>query len=196
MTTGQVYFVECAGRIKIGFSSDVPGRLKTLSTAAPASLELLATVAGTVCFERAIHKAAHAYRVRGEWFRDCEEVRAIMVSIVEHGGSAVGFVEGPPPAARSASPVQMAITNIIKAKRPYGAKAWEFVAAIFGLKERAAKHRLANASSYTIEEVQALIRGDDGHEFLKAVMADAKPEWWEPLRGRRPPRNPDRVGPV
>lgn len=48
----------------------------------------------------------------------------------------------------------------------------------FGLKERAAKHRLANAVSYTIEELQALIQGEDGFEYLEALMADAEPAWW------------------
>lgn len=93
MTAGQVYFAECAGRIKIGHSRDVASRIRGLSTAAPAPISVLATVDGTVHFERALHKIVDAHRIRGEWFRDCEEVRALMATVVERGCAAIGFVE-------------------------------------------------------------------------------------------------------
>lgn len=76
------------------------------------------------------------------------------------------------------SPLQVAITAIIKYKFPAGTKAWAYLMDTFALKERAAKHRLANSVSYTIEELQALIQGDDGFEYLEALMADAEPAWW------------------
>lgn len=93
MTTGKVYFVECAGRIKIGYTQDVASRLKSLATGAPAEMSILATVDGTVNFERAIHKDLAAYRVKGEWFRDCSEVRSLMADVVARGALAIGFVE-------------------------------------------------------------------------------------------------------
>ena len=76
------------------------------------------------------------------------------------------------------SPLQAAITDIIKRKKPAGTKAWAFLCDLFGIKERSAKSRLSNSVSYTIEELQALIHGDDGLEYFEALMADAEPEWW------------------
>lgn len=74
------------------------------------------------------------------------------------------------------SPLQEAITNLIRFQNPN--KTWAFVASMFGLKERAAKHRLANNSSYTIEELQVLFQGEDGEAYFDAMMADAAPAWY------------------
>jgi hypothetical protein len=76
------------------------------------------------------------------------------------------------------SALQVAITDIIKSKKPAGTKAWAYLCDLFGIKERSAKSRLSNSVSYTIEELQALIQGEDGRDFLDALMADAEPEWW------------------
>lgn len=83
-----------------------------------------------------------------------------------------------PVSCTNASPLQIAITDIIKTKFPRGTKPWAFIADAFGLKERAAKHRLSNTSAYTIEELQALLQSEDGLDFLVAIMADAEPKWW------------------
>lgn len=80
------------------------------------------------------------------------------------------------PETCTASALQEAITNLIRFQNPN--KTWGFVASMFGLKERAAKHRLANNSSYKIEELQALFQSEDGLSYLNAMMADAEPEWW------------------
>ena len=62
------------------------------------------------------------------------------------------------PETYTVSPLQAAITNLIKMQNPH--KAWVFVSDLFGLKERSAKHRLANERSYTIEELQRLAYTD------------------------------------
>lgn len=80
------------------------------------------------------------------------------------------------PETCTASALQSAITNLIKFQNPH--KTWAFVASMFGLKERAAKHRLANNSSYTIEELQALFQSEHGLSYLQTMMDDAEPEWW------------------
>ncbi len=80
------------------------------------------------------------------------------------------------PETCTVSALQTAITNLIKFQNPF--KTWAFVASTFGLKERAAKHRLANNSSYTIEELQALLQSENGLSYLNAMMAEAEPEWW------------------
>lgn len=77
---------------------------------------------------------------------------------------------------RTISALQEAITDIIRFQNPN--KTWGFLNKMFGLKERAAKHRLANNSSYTIEELQALLQSERGESYLHALMAEAEPEWW------------------
>lgn len=72
--------------------------------------------------------------------------------------------------------LQAAVTDLIKFQNP--SKTWGFVANAFGLKERAAKHRLANNSSYTIEELQVLFQSENGLSYLYAMMEEAEPEWW------------------
>jgi hypothetical protein len=83
---------------------------------------------------------------------------------------------------RTVSALQVAVTNIIKFKKPAGSKAWAYIGDLFGIGERSAKSRLSNSVSYTIEELQALIQGDDGAEYLEALMADATPTWWVNLK--------------
>lgn len=78
------------------------------------------------------------------------------------------------------SRLQQAISELIYDQNPK--KTWAFVADLFGLKERAAKHRLANNSSYTIEELQVLFQSENGAAYLDAMMADAEPTWWKAVR--------------
>lgn len=80
------------------------------------------------------------------------------------------------------SALQAAVTEIIKFKNPAGSKAWAYIADLFGIKERSAKSRLSNTVSYSIEELQALIHGEDGFEYFEALMAKAEPAWWCELR--------------
>lgn len=80
------------------------------------------------------------------------------------------------PETCTVSGLRAAITNLIRFQNPN--KTWAFVASVFGLKERAAKHRLANNSSYTIEELQTLFQSEHGLSYLHAMMDDAEPEWW------------------
>lgn len=179
----SIYFVECLGRIKIGYSADLKGRMSTLATSAPDRLTLITTIEGSQQFERAIHKHLDEYRIKGEWFADCPAVRAAIERLVAEGPGAIGFSEEE--AAGSAtqpSEIQVAITNLIKRKRPHGTKAWEMVADQFGIGERAAKYRLANRSSYTADEFQVLLRGEDGHDYMKMLMAGANPKWWRPYK--------------
>lgn len=91
MSVGKVYFIECAGRIKIGYSRDVTHRIRELSTAAAHDLILLHTIPGNVEFERAIHRRLKTHRVRGEWFHDSPDLRAEIAKIVELGPAAIGF---------------------------------------------------------------------------------------------------------
>lgn len=82
MTMGRIYFLECAGRIKIGFSLDVEGRIRELSTGAPQPLVLIGSIEGTRSLEAQIHRHLVVHRASGEWFVDCHEVREAVASIL------------------------------------------------------------------------------------------------------------------
>lgn len=87
-----VYFIQVSsGPIKIGYASrDVYERLANLQVGNHEEMRLLAVASGTAALERALHKRLARHCVRGEWFRDCDEVRA---AIAEIG------VTAPPPGA-------------------------------------------------------------------------------------------------
>jgi hypothetical protein len=89
----SIYFARSEDHIKIGFSVSTEDRLASLATSNPNKLELLAVVPGSMAFERAIHSWLFAYHVRGEWFRDCPQVRQAIEEIKERGHAALGFIE-------------------------------------------------------------------------------------------------------
>lgn len=76
--TERIYYLldPIARQIKIGISVDVDHRQRTLENERGADLLLLASHLGTVNDERRSHAACHAYLVGGEWFKDCDAVRA------------------------------------------------------------------------------------------------------------------------
>jgi len=63
-TTSVVYYVRFGDRVKIGYSTNLDGRLKAIPHD-----EVLATEPGTIQDERARHAAFADLRVTGEWFR-------------------------------------------------------------------------------------------------------------------------------
>ncbi|WP_157043617.1 hypothetical protein [Nitrobacter hamburgensis] len=80
------------------------------------------------------------------------------------------------PSLSTISPLQAAITNVFKVKQPH--KTWALIANTLKVSERTAKHRVANARAYTVEELQVILQGENGLEFLNVLMADAEPRWW------------------
>lgn len=71
-----VYFVQAGeGHIKIGWTGDIEARLSTLQIGTSEDLYLLALILGGQAAERRLHQKFAQYRVRGEWFEDCEEIR-------------------------------------------------------------------------------------------------------------------------
>lgn len=77
-SVGYVYFLKSAGRVKIGFSTDVASRLSSIRTGCPVESRLVAAVPGTEDTETYFHRMFAAYRERGEWFR-CEGLLAAML---------------------------------------------------------------------------------------------------------------------
>jgi hypothetical protein len=81
-----VYFARSKDLIKIGFSTDVHGRMSTLSTAVPTEITLLLTLPGTRHFEQRLHRRFKAHRVNGEWFRASPEILEFITSRVNIAG--------------------------------------------------------------------------------------------------------------
>jgi hypothetical protein len=65
---GVVYFAFCAGRIKIGFTSNLADRMCSLSTSSPFPVTLLLTIPGSVADEQMYHRMFAEERVNLEWF--------------------------------------------------------------------------------------------------------------------------------
>jgi len=73
---GFIYFIqgECGGPIKIGYTTDLKARLKTLQTGYPDRLELLFAFPGNPEDEKKTHERYGEYRLQGEWFRPTPEL--------------------------------------------------------------------------------------------------------------------------
>lgn len=75
---GKVYFVSAPGRIKIGYTMQPDQRLKHLRSMDMEQLEMIAVKDGTRRIEHALHALVADHRIRGEWFKDCPEVRLVI----------------------------------------------------------------------------------------------------------------------
>ena len=93
--TGIIYFIASNDRIKIGFTRNLKARMSSYLLHI-SSFEQIGISAGTVQFEKAIHQHLAAYRLTGEWFRDCPEVRAEIARIIADGPEAIDFVQPVP----------------------------------------------------------------------------------------------------
>lgn len=78
---GLVYFIQASDthRIKIGFTGgEVEKRRKTLQTSNAGVLTVLATLKGTVDYEKFLQKRFAAHRLNGEWFEPHPEILAFI----------------------------------------------------------------------------------------------------------------------
>jgi Meiotically up-regulated gene 113 len=71
-----VYFMASGAEIKIGFTSDLSSRMAQLRYDGHKDAELIAAIYGGRAIEKALHTKLARYRVKGEWFKDCAEVRS------------------------------------------------------------------------------------------------------------------------
>ena len=76
--SGFVYAVECAGRIKIGYSSYPERRFTKLMADAPFPSTLLGFWPGSRADEMAVHKRFASTRVHGEWFTATDALLAFV----------------------------------------------------------------------------------------------------------------------
>lgn len=79
----MIYFLASAGRIKIGYTSDLKARLQAYTTACSHDYTLIGTADGDTRVEKFIHRALAAYRRKGEWFEDCDEVHQYINKIIK-----------------------------------------------------------------------------------------------------------------
>lgn len=70
-----VYFITDGEAIKIGKANNPKSRLAGLQTSHHKPLRFLATMPGGSELERELHRVFSAYRIRGEWFKDCKDIR-------------------------------------------------------------------------------------------------------------------------
>jgi len=83
---GCVYFIrsEKNHEIKIGFTAGkVEKRLSSLQTAHPYKLQLLATMPGTMEYEKSLHERFASIRLEGEWFKPHPDLLAFISVILK-----------------------------------------------------------------------------------------------------------------
>jgi hypothetical protein len=73
-----IYFVEMAGHIKIGLASNWRKRVSGLQTSSPFEITCLLVLTAYIGLERDLHEKFSAAHVRGEWFKDCPEIRVFI----------------------------------------------------------------------------------------------------------------------
>lgn len=71
----MIYFIEGNEAVKIGYTGGDPlSRLRSLQTASPSELRLVAVMDGTPRDEGALHAKFHHLHLRGEWFRPADDL--------------------------------------------------------------------------------------------------------------------------
>jgi hypothetical protein len=83
MTLGHIYFIQAgepSQAIKIGWSAymQVRARLNSMKANTHLPLEIIGAITGTPELEQKLQLACAPYRIRGEWFRECPEMRRIV----------------------------------------------------------------------------------------------------------------------
>jgi hypothetical protein len=83
--TSYVYFITDGEAIKIGKADKPKSRLSGLQTSHHKPLRFLATMPGGAELERELHGVFAQFRIRGEWFKDCREIRDFINRHGDHG---------------------------------------------------------------------------------------------------------------
>lgn len=129
----ELYFAQCGENIKIGIARDVRARMSNLRVASASPINLIASVKGDQHVERKLHELLAMHRVNGEWFKDCEEVRAAIQHVIHSS-------DVPPlPSPQSRNSTKFAAV----AKTLWPNKTAAHLAAIAGTSERTATRWLS-----------------------------------------------------
>lgn len=80
-----VYLITGVNLIKIGTTSNLEERIKTLQASSPVQLDVLASGSGGIQVERRLHRQHAEYRHHGEWFDIPEHLVPQLVAVVKSG---------------------------------------------------------------------------------------------------------------
>lgn len=79
---GWVYFLQAEnGLIKIGYSTDVNGRVETIQSLSPLKVNLLTILKGSRSLEANYHKTFAKHKHHGEWFETNEPLMNLIETI-------------------------------------------------------------------------------------------------------------------
>jgi hydrogenase maturation factor HypE len=87
----KVYFAAVDDRIKIGTSENVEQRLQQINSFLLEPIRLIGTVDGSYPLEAALHERFSKFRIKGEWFSDCDELRALIRLVLRFGPQTIGL---------------------------------------------------------------------------------------------------------
>ncbi len=85
---GYVYFIYCAGRIKIGRAEDVSRRLSQIATGSPFKPALLLSASAPRSAEKELHARFAEDRIHREWFKLSDHLRRYLVRRLNANGLA------------------------------------------------------------------------------------------------------------
>ncbi len=98
LITPRVYFIQAAtlGLIKIGFATDVRGRLSTLQTSSPDRLTLIGAIydKDALAIEAELHSRFRGDRAHGEWFRPSDALVAFIAEWTVERADALEQADG------------------------------------------------------------------------------------------------------
>ena len=77
----SVYFVTCGPRLKIGFTTNWPGRYRILKTSCPDPVSVVAVIPAKRKLEQFLHIGLSGSRSNGEWFRIEGDVAALIAAM-------------------------------------------------------------------------------------------------------------------
>jgi hypothetical protein len=91
--THVVYFIFCAGFVKIGTSSSLKRRLSNLQIGAPWQTRLVALVTGGPKTEDFLHFVYREHAIGGEWFRLGPDLRQAIIDLTTFTPALKGHLE-------------------------------------------------------------------------------------------------------
>jgi hypothetical protein len=92
---GDVYFLQCADFVKVGFSQNFYSRLAGIRTSNPLPLTLLGVINGSLYLEAAIHNLFLPWSAQLEWYHAHRDVLfAIKAAVRAHGRPVASLPEG------------------------------------------------------------------------------------------------------
>jgi hypothetical protein len=88
-TRERVYFIQCEGFVKIGYSHSPIRRLDEIKSTNPFACRILGTVEGGSALEWELHQALAAHRHEREWFRLTPEVQKTIERLLQGASNVI-----------------------------------------------------------------------------------------------------------